>query len=379
MKKINPIVQWWMTPELPYHDVFELPLLIDKNKTKVFLHLISHWLVHPLKRRIARIYIRFLQRFTDIKVIAITGSSGKTSTTQMLASICSLVGDTVWSKESIDPVYNIPNTILRAGLNTKYLILEMGVEYPGEMDFYLWLVKPGIGVITNIFPTHLEFLENVKGVLNEKGKLVLGLSRDDIAVLNMGDQKLKSISKNIKAKVVWFKGGGNPILQDSLAAEAVAKSLGIGADKIKRGLSSYQKPKHRLSVVKLKSGAVVLDDSYNSNPEAAFATLKFFEDIAYGKRKIAVLGDMKELGTYEEEAHRKIGRKVAEMDFECVIGVGSAIKYLISKIRSDTKTYIVENQEAVLPLLKPYLQKGNYILIKGSRSIGLDKLVDALV
>jgi UDP-N-acetylmuramoyl-tripeptide--D-alanyl-D-alanine ligase len=364
MKKI---IQWWMTPKFP--------LIHLKDSTNC----IKKWIFHSIKRRLAKWYLKFLQKFTDIRVVMITGSAGKTTTKEMLASILKTDQPTIYSKENIDPVYNIPTTILKTPFGTKYLILETGVEYPGEMDFYLWLANPDIGVITNIFPTHLEFLGDINGVLEEKAKLIFGLSGNDIAVLNAGDAKLKDVSKNIKAKIMWFKGGGNPILQDSLAAEAVAKSLGIGADKIKMGLASYQKPKHRLSVVKLGSGAVVLDDSYNSNPGAAFATLKFFEDIARGKRKIAVLGDMKELGIYEEEAHRKIGKKVAEMNFECVIGVGNVIKYLIGEIGKNTKTYVVENQEAVLPLLKPYLQKGNYILIKGSRSIGLDKLVDRLV
>lgn len=364
---MQKLVQWWMTPEFP--------LIHLKDNTSC----VKKWFFHPIKRRIARWYLKLLQKFGDIKVIVITGSAGKTTTKEMLASILKIDNLTVYSKENIDPVYNIPTTILRTPFETKYLILETGVEYPGEMDFYLWLAKPDVGAITNIFPTHLEFMGSVKGVLSEKSKLVLNLSKNNIAVLNAEDSELKNISKNIKAKIVWFKGSGNPILQDSLAAEAIAKSLGIGAGKIKNGLASYQKPKHRLSVVELKSGAIVLDDSYNSNPGAAFATLKFFEDIAYGKRKIAVLGDMKELGEYEEKYHREIGREISMLNFKVVIGVGSAIRYLIDEVDGSTKTYIVENQEMVLPLLKPYLRKGNCILIKGSRSIGLDKLVDTLV
>jgi UDP-N-acetylmuramoyl-tripeptide--D-alanyl-D-alanine ligase len=370
MKKINPIIQWWLTPKFP--------LVHLKDNTGF----IKKWFFHPVKRRLARWYLKLLQKFTGIKVIAITGSAGKTTTKEMLASILKNNHATIYSKENIDPIYNIPTTILRTPLWTKYLILEMGVEYPGEMDFYLWLVKPDIGVITNIFPTHLEFLENIKGVLSEKSKLVLGLSRGNTAVLNMGDQELKSISKNIKAKVVWFKGGENPILQDSLAAEAVAKSLGVGTDKIKIGLASYQKPKHRLSLINLKNGTTILDDSYNSNPEAVLSTLKYFEKIATGKKKYAVLGDMKELGSYEEEAHRKVGREVARMGFDGIIAVGKPAKYFIYEVKihsPKTDTHLVDNEKQAEDQLKQYLKSGNYILVKGSRSIALDKLVDALV
>jgi UDP-N-acetylmuramoyl-tripeptide--D-alanyl-D-alanine ligase len=367
MKRINPIIQWWMTPKFP--------LIHLKDNTSCA----KKWFFHPLKRRLARLYLKFLQKFTDIKIIVITGSAGKTTTKEMLASILKADKSTVYSKENIDPVYNIPTTILKTSFGTKYLILETGVEYPGEMDFYLWLAKPDIGVITNIFPTHLEFLENVKGVLNEKSKLVLGLSKDNIAILNAGDAKLKDTSKDIKAKIVWFEENENPILQNSLAAEAVAKSLGVSADKIRKGLAVYQKPKHRFSLINLKSGATILDDSYNSNPQALSSILKYFIGKSGRNNKIAVLGDMKELGEFEERYHRDMGREISKLNFKAVIGVGEAIKYLIEEIGSNTKTYIVKNQEAALPLLRPYLQKGNCILIKGSRSIGLDKLVDALV
>lgn len=367
MKKINPIIQWWLTPKFP--------LVHLKDNT----NFIKKWIFHPIKRRIARWYLKFLQRFTDIKVIAITGSAGKTTTKEMLASILKIDKPTIYSRENIDPIYNIPTTILETPFGIKYLILEMGVEYPGEMDFYLWLVKLNIGIITNIFPTHLEFLKNIKGVLNEKDKLVLSLSKNDTAVLNAEDGELKNISRNIKAKIVWFQGSDDPALQNSLAAEAVAKSLGISNDKIQEGLAIYQKPKHRLSLVELKNGAVILDDSYNSNPEALLSTLKYFVQKTGRNNKIAVLGDMKELGEYEKKYHREVGREISKLNFKAVIGVGSAVRYLINEIKGETETYIVEDQKEVLPLLKPYLQKGNYILIKGSHSIALDKLVDTLV
>ncbi|NMD01040.1 MAG: hypothetical protein GYA62_15160, partial [Bacteroidales bacterium] len=156
MKKQNTFVQWWQTPEFP---------LIHLSDRTSF---IKKWFFHPIKRRVARLYLKILQSSTDIKVIGITGSAGKTTTKEVLASILKEDGKTVFSKENIDPIYNIPTTILKTPPSTKYLILEMGVEYLGEMDFYLWLAKPDVGIITNIFPTHLEFLKNVEGVMTEK-------------------------------------------------------------------------------------------------------------------------------------------------------------------------------------------------------------------
>src|SRR3989344_2587811 len=138
-------------------------------------------LIHPIKRRISKLYLIFLRRFFGLKVIGITGSAGKTSTKEMIISILSLKARTVASFANIDPVYNIPTTILRCTPLTKYLVLEMGVEYPNEMDFYLWLVKPDVGVITNIFPTHTLFLKDIEGVYKEKSKLI---KNTKIAILN---------------------------------------------------------------------------------------------------------------------------------------------------------------------------------------------------
>lgn len=377
--RVNPIIQWWMTPKLPHHDIYDLPLLINKSKQAKYQHLFSQWLVHPIKRRLARLYLKFLQLTTDIKVIGITGSAGKTTTKEMLYSILKQNSRAVCTRTFIDPVYNIPNTILSTPVGAKYLILEMGVEYQGEMDFYLWLAKPDIGVITNIFPTHLEYFGDVKGVLNEKQKLVMALSKDGTAVLNSGDKLLSTLKTKLKSKVVWFPFSEDQNLLNADAATKVAENLGIPKNEIIKGLKEYQSPVHRLSLHKLKNGAYLLDDSYNSNPGALSATLKYFNKISGKNNKIAVLGDMKELGKFERKFHSELGKEVSRLNFSAVIGVGAAVKYLLNEVKNGAKVYSVQNQKDVMPILKEYLIKDNFILIKGSRSIELDKVVDALI
>lgn len=369
MKKINPIIKWWVTPLLPSEDIFA------KH------NFISQWVGHPIKRRIAKWYLKFLQKYTKINVIGITGSAGKTTTKEMLASILKLDGKTVYTPKNIDSIYSIPNTILTILPGTKYLILEMGVEYKNEMDFYLWLAKPDAGIITNIFPTHTQFLVDIDGVFKEKSKLVLGLVKEGFAVLNSGDTKLKSLSGKLASKIIWFKTDINPIKQNINAATALAKAFGISSEKILKGISEYKKPAHRLEIINHASGSMILDDSYNSNPWAALATLDYFNGLAKGE-KIAILGDMLELGDYDESAHRELGRRVAESDFETVIGVGKSSKFLIEEVNrysKNTNTYLFTKSEEVIPVIKPKLKKGVSILVKGSRSIGLDKLVDALL
>lgn len=381
-QKLNPIIRWWVTPKLPYHDIFELPLLRNKSVLGRAAHLFSHWLIHPFKRRLARWYLKILQKFTGIKVIGVTGSAGKSTTVRMLASILQQSAKTSATPPSIDPVYNVPNTILKTPYGTKFLILEFSIEYPGEMDYYLWLAKPDIGVITNIFPTHTEFLGDIEGVAQEKGKLVESLTKDDFAVLNKRDQRLIKLAQKTKAKILWFSAKDNPLEQNAQAAKTVCKCLNISSAKIAQGIKNYERPEHRLKIIHHKSGAVILDDSYNSNPQAALASLNVFNKLAGKNSKIAVLGDMLELGKYEEEGHRLVGKKVAESNFNYVVGVGRAVKFLLDEVNKDspkTKTILFPTLDNVLKEIRQFLRPGRNILIKGSRSIGLDKLVDDIM
>lgn len=381
-EKVNPIIQWWVTPKLPPQDIFELPLLIDKSLFGKITHVVSQWIIHPVKRRLARWYLKILQGFTDIKVIGVTGSAGKSTTVQMIASILKQSGRTVATPPSVDPIYNVPNTILKCLPGAKFLVLEMSVEYPGEMDYYLWLATPDVGVITNIFPTHTEYLKSAEGVLTEKGKLLLSLSTSSVAVLNSKDPHLTKFAKKLKAKVVWFDGDQDPLTGNSQAAMVSARTLGISQESIDSGLKNYDRPKHRLEVIKLSSGVTILDDSYNSNPEAAISALYVFKKLSGSGKKIAVLGDMLELGEYEEEGHRRVGREVSDMKLDVLIGVGEAAKIIIQEVEKrspKTQSYFVERVDQIKSILKPHLNKNTYILIKGSRSIGLDKLVAELV
>lgn len=356
MKKI---FQMWVGKDLPMVHVH-----LNGNFKKVFADLV----IHPIKRRVAKIYVYILQKFFGLIVIGITGSAGKTTTKEMIASILSLSNNTIFSKENIDPIFNIPTTILECTSKTKYLVLEMGVEYPMEMDFYLWLVKPTIGVITNIFPTHTLFFGDEKGVFSEKSKLV---KQTKVAVLNSDDKYLYSLKNKIKANICWFKNGNNPIDQNKNTVRVVCEVLGIEKKVIENGLDSYQCPKHRMLLIKHKSGAYIFDDTYNSNPKAFEKSLSYFLSLAGKNKKVAVVGDMLELGNSEVLEHKKLGKLLQKNNFIKIFGVGKLVKYVCDDIYSDPLQ--------LLSKLKQYLKSNVYIFIKGSRSIGLDKLVDKLL
>lgn len=414
MYNINPIIKWWVTPKLPSEYIFILADRKPKEFYRTFGNNVRRWFIHPIKRRIAKYYLRILQKLFGIKVIGITGSSGKTTTKEMAASILRQEGRTISSYANIDPVYNIPTTILKCRPNTKYLVLEMGVEYPGEMDFYLWLAKPDIGLITNIGIAHTEFLKNIKGVVKEKSKLVRQISKDGYSILNADDANLSEIGGKLTSNVLWFGDGGSIYAKDirnkrmktnftlvinknnisvhlpgigrqmvtnSLAAASVGYIFGVNPAKIKEGIETSTPQAHRMSIVKHKSGAIILDDTYNSNPKACEEALKTLVETAGISKKVAVLGDMLELGVYEKQAHRKIGKIVSLMGIDFLIGVGEASKVLIeeaSKNIGKKRTAWVKDVNYIHTSLKPYLRQNTFILIKGSRAVGLDKIISRL-
>ena len=403
MKKINPFIRWWVTPLLPPEDIFASH------------NFFSQWVIHPVKRRLARWYLRFLQRYTGIKVVAITGSTGKTTTTEILGAILSTRQKTSWSQEGIDPVYNIPNTILKTAWGTKYLVLEMSVEYVNEMDYYLWLSKPDVAIVTNIATTHTQFLKNREGVAEEKKKLVKSLPQEGVAVLNMEDPIVKSFAQSTSAKVRWFGSGsdifaekiklgrdlstsftlvigpskktvrmnvfGRQFVTNALAAAAAAHSLDISLTDIVRGIEKFKHPSHRLTVIKSPAYGIIFDDSYNSNPKAASESLDTFRSLAGSKTKIAVIGDMLELGKFEEPSHKELGKKVAKMGFDYLIAVGTAVRFTIEEARSSIgadKCFLVSDVAEAVPIVKQLANSNSAIFVKGSRSIALDRLVNAL-
>lgn len=355
---MNKILKLWLGKNLP-------EVHIQKNGG--VRKNVADYLIHPIKRHVSRAYLLILQNIFNLTVIGITGSAGKTTTKEMISSVLKLDGKTVWSKDNIDPIFNIPNTILRCTPFTKYLILEMGIEYQGEMDFYLWLARPKIGLITNIYPTHTLYLKDVEGVFREKSKLAYAA---DIAVLNEDNKYLYSLKNKLNSNIFWFKNGDDANASNLSAARKVCEILNISPSKIERGMNSYVKPKHRLNIVNHKSGAVILDDTYNSNPEALIATLKYFDKLAGKKTKIAVIGDMLELGSLEESEHKRIAKEIKKYNFKKVLGVGRIVRLITPNVYAKAEDVVEE--------VKKYLKPGVYILFKGSRSIGLDKVVDKL-
>lgn len=418
-QQLPRLLQWWVTPQLPSHYFFALPR--PKTVVTIVRHYLVQLLVHPIKRRIAKYHVKFLQTVVRTQVIGITGSVGKTTTKEMIASVLSQKYRTVSSLGNIDPVYNIPTTILTATLRTQMLVLEMGVEYPGDMDFYLWMVKPAVGVLNNIYWTHTEFLGGVEGVAAEKSKLILSLPKNGWAVLCGDDRRVTALKSETHAQVVMysFRPGGAkeevraqdvritkelntefilhiagesekvqlPVLGEhfvysALAAAAVGHTQQVPIIAIKRGLETFTPQPHRMVPVRTKSGALLLDDTYNSNPLGAKAALETLVQVGKGKKKIAVLGDMLELGTYTDKGHREVGKWAAQKGVNMLVCVGEYANFLAEGAHEGgmkkEDIVVFPTGLSALKALRPLLSRTSVVLFKASRKLGFERLFEIL-
>lgn len=413
---MDKLAQWWLTPKFPKKHIENIRAYRPHGLRTNFRNFYRTWILHPIKRRVAKYYLVFLRRVFGLKVIGITGSAGKTTTKEILASILKKEGSTIFTYASIDPVYNIPTTILKCTPTTKFLILEMSIEFPGEMDFYLWMAKPDVSIMTNIYPTHILFLESVENIAKEKGKIVTSLSSNDTAVLNFEDRQIKLLSKKIRAKILWFGKGSNieasnvehdnelrtkftlqinkdkfivriPALgqqyvQNSLSAIGAALAFNISIDTIKTGLENFNAPDHRMIPILLKNGAVLIDDVYNNNPEAAKKSISILKGLDRQRRKVLVFGDMKELGHMETKFHKEIGTFAANHGIDFLVGYGTPAKFTVEAAIqggiSKNKTFYTSSKDELLDILRELIKPNDIVLIKSSRSLFLEEIVDKL-
>ncbi|MDO8488027.1 MAG: Mur ligase family protein [bacterium] len=364
------LIRLWTGP-LPVEHIWISPTTRPKNLYPLFRVYWRKWLVHPLKRCLAKDYLWLLQNLFGLKVIAITGSAGKTTTKDMLASILATAGPTMATPANIDPVYNIPTTILRCLPTTKFLILEMGIEFKGEMGFYTWLARPNIAMITNISPVHALYLDDITTIAKEKSLIGAKMTTQGTLLVNPDD---KQIVVDTPAKVVPVKPiGTNFFALNTAFASTAAKLLGLSQSQIDAGLANFSLPPHRMQLVKTAKFTLI-DDSYNANPLATQAAVKELVSLAKKDKLIPVFvfGQMNELGQYESPAHTEIGALVKKLDIPHLLTIGPATQHTV---HAAEKGKLYSSQATLFSDLKKLLTPRHLILIKGSRSWHLEELV----
>lgn len=347
------------------------------------------------------------------RVVGITGSCGKTSTKNILTELLGPVARTIASPNSFNNDIGVPHTLFMADETTERLIVEIGTNSPGEISALCRTARPEGGILTNVGASHLEGLSSVEGVAREKGDLVESLPREGFCVLNADCRFTREIRGRSSAPVitfsveghgdlnatdVWFHGGGttfrlegreitSPLLglhnvQNLLAALAACRGLGHDLDQVLPFVSNLKTERRRMERHDL-GGVTLYDDSYNANPESARASVRVLCGLHGHRRRILVLGDMLELGDLAAELHHEVGRDAALAGVDVLVLVGELTRATAagalegglapgSVLHCDSLAQVEET-------LRGLVADGDCVLVKGSRAVGLDRLVARLV
>lgn len=350
----------------------------------------------------------------DIPYIAITGSVGKTTTKDMIASVVSQKYNTLWTEGNYNNEVGVPLTIFRIEEEHQAAVIEMGMNHFGELDRIAAAVRPHIGVISNVGVAHIGFLGSREGILKAKCEMLAHLDKDGVAILNGDNDMLQTLEGKLPCRVRWFgvenkrdfyadeieqigleKTGctvhtpigsvrvdipipGIHMVQNALSAAAVGVELGLSLEQVKAGIESFRSTKNRMSIETTKNGITILNDVYNSNPVSCKASLDILAN-AKG-RKIAVLGFMGELGDYEEAGHREVGIHAAQKGIDVLYCIGTCGDYMADGARKAgmQEVYYLETQEEFWEKGIPALQAGDTVLLKASRSREFEKTVAKL-
>ncbi|MFZ2488311.1 MAG: UDP-N-acetylmuramoyl-tripeptide--D-alanyl-D-alanine ligase [Anaerolineae bacterium] len=355
-------------------------------------------------------------RFTP-RVIGITGSVGKTTTKEIVAAVLSQHYLTLKNRGNLNNEIGLPLTVLQLNEQHERLVVEMGMYDVGEIALLSHIAQPHIGVITNIGPVHLERLGTIERIAQAKAELVEALPADGVAILNADDPLVDAMAKQTTARVfrygltpgtdLWadeIVGEGldgirfrfhyqNDVLHvrvpllgrhsvhTALRAAAVGLVDGLSWEEIIRGMQQLD-VQLRLIAARTAHGAILLDDTYNASPASTMAALNLLADLTVENgRRIAVLGDMLELGSYEEEGHRKIGARAADVvDFLVTVGQRGRIIAEEAEAAGLAAARIVafDTAAAALEDLRTIIGPGDVVLVKGSRAVHMDEIASAL-
>lgn len=369
--------------------------------------------IHVSRSFLAKNYLKLLP---SIEVIGITGSVGKTITQNAVASVLSQKFKVAVGDENLDPTFRIPQTILATKPWHQKLVLEYGVEHPGDMDHYLFLARPKIAVVTAISPTHLKYFGDIEGVFAEKSKLVKSLPKNGVAVLNADDSLIVRMARLTKARIFWFgqkakdgpkishftqslkgskfrlhKNGahatvswkviGRHQLLAAYATATVGLTCGLTIKQIAKGLSQTKPPSHRLNAIATKHISII-DDTYNASPKAAQESLATLVDLGRRRPKVAVFGEMKDLGRISQEAHESLGESIAKIKINYLFTVGKVADIIgkaAKKAGFGGKIINVASTGEATGEIKKVLTPKSLVLVKGSRHAHLERIVYGLL
>lgn len=359
---------------------------------------------HNIRRNIAYTWLSIQPAVQ----IAITGSQGKTNTTNIISKITLKKGSTISTHIDLDTIYNVPITALKVMPWTKYAVFELGIDKIGEMDFHLQIVKPKIAVITGISPVHTdeEHLKNLENLIKEKQKVINALPDDGYAILNYDDKNIRNMANNTKAKILWYGNNkekcdvwcedinvfinktqavlntktesfpistpllGKHSISNIMAGYLVSKIIGLDKNSFISAIKSISPIKGRMNIENGPLNTIIINDSLRANPSSTKHGLKTLSEIDYKKgRKIAVLAEMGEL-QYPEKEHRKIGELIPTLNIDYFVLIGPLQKYTalsaLEKGMDKKKVFAVKDVFEASGILKSIICDNDLIYLKGS-------------
>jgi UDP-N-acetylmuramoyl-tripeptide--D-alanyl-D-alanine ligase len=348
---------------------------------------------------------------SSAKVVAITGSTAKTSTKDILGALCAPHARTVVAEGSQNNELGLPLTLCRLEPDSEAAIVEMGMRGVGQIAELCAIAKPDIGVITTVGPVHLELLGTVERVAQTKAELIDSLPPGGTAVVPAGERHLDPYLQRDDIEIVRFGEGGDVSLAyftskdgrsrlkveafgrpltiefsfsgrhnatNALAALAAYKALGLPLGKAQRGARQVKLSRWRGEEVPLPGEGILINDCYNANPLSMAAALEHLAERAGEHRKVAVLGDMAELGAGAAAYHREVGAAASRVGVEVLLAVGPLAKAYLEGARGVPATRWAPTVDQGLAALRQILRPGDFVLVKGSRAMGLEAIGEAV-
>jgi UDP-N-acetylmuramoyl-tripeptide--D-alanyl-D-alanine ligase len=351
-------------------------------------------------------------------LVALTGSNGKTTTKEMIAACLETTFPILKTKGNLNNLIGLPLTLLTLTEKERVVVLEMGMNVPGEIRRLTEIAEPDVGLITNIQEVHLEGMESLERLKEEKGELFRKMRRDGTILVNQDDPRVVDLASDypgqkitfgiehpaeVMAKEIRLEGAegtfftlilegeameihlrllGRHFIPNALSAIAVACLFGVEVKQVKEALENFKSIPMRMEIVPLKGGKTLINDAYNANPHSMELALETLVEAKGEGRAIAVLGDMLELGNFTKEAHEQLGEKVSELSIDFLLALGEEAPIVVeSAIRHGfplERVRVVESHSEAISILKQMIQNGDWILVKGSRRMAMEKIVEGL-
>ncbi len=360
---------------------------------------------------------RYYKALFPIPFVAITGSVGKTTTKDMAAAVLGAKFCVHKTEGNFNNDIGVPLTLLKLERCHQVCVVEMGMDHAGEIDYLGRLVEPDMALITNIGDAHIENLGSREEIFKAKCEIFPHLKEDGLAILNGDDPMLASLRGTLPQRTVFVGRGegldyaacdlssdgtahlncrvktphsqfqadipalGDHMIYPTLMAAAVGEALGMAPDEIVRGIGAFLPTKMRMNIIRCKGDVVILNDAYNANPQSMRAAAAVLGDAAHGRRRVAVLGDMKELGPGSEQFHRAVGSYFAQAGTHRLIAVGDLARFIAEGARDaglERADHYPTMEEAKNALSRE-VRAGATILVKASRAMAFEKIVDFLL